>query len=77
MLIEYSLFPLLDYLPYNKNSAILELKQRFNFQKYEVKHGESIFTRFYQCYILPEKFGIDKRRLHLSNLIASGQETKS
>ena len=40
------------------------------------KHYESVWTRFYQGYILPEKFGIDKRKAHLSNLIFSGQLTK-
>ena len=40
---------------------------------YGGKHHESVFTRFYQGYILPNKFGIDKRKAHLSNLIFSGQ----
>ena len=35
-----------------------------------------MFTRFYQGYILPAKFGIDKRKAHLSNLIFSGQIQK-
>ncbi|MFB0523766.1 MAG: N-acetyl sugar amidotransferase, partial [Candidatus Bathyarchaeia archaeon] len=42
-------------------------------QDYGGKHYESIFTKFYQSYILPRKFGIDKRKAHLSNLVCSGQ----
>ena len=44
---------------------------------YGGKHYESVFTRFYQGYILPEKFKVDKRKAHLSNLIFSGQISKS
>jgi len=40
---------------------------------YGVKHGESIYARFCQSYILPEKFGFDKGRAHLSCLVVSGQ----
>merc|ERR1711907_469334 len=43
---------------------------------YGGKHYESIFTRFYQGFILPTKFNVDKRKAHLSNLIFSGQLTK-
>ena len=38
-----------------------------------MKHGESVFTKFYQSYILPKKFGFDKRRAHLSDLVCSDQ----
>jgi hypothetical protein len=48
---------------------MLELNNFSNFNIYEGKHFESIFTRFYQAYILPNKFNIDKRKVHLSNLI--------
>ena len=37
------------------------------------KHGESLFTRFFQEYYLPEKFKVDKRRSHFSSLICAGQ----
>src|SRR5207248_815022 len=43
---------------------------------YGGKHYESTFTKFYQAYILPTKFKVDKRKPHLSNLICSGQITK-
>ena len=63
----------LDFFEYNKSDAIELLKNKYNFKPYPYKHYESIFTRFYQGYILPKKFGIDKRKLHYSTLIISGQ----
>lgn len=67
----------LDYLPnYNKFDALQKLQADFGYKPYPYKHYESIFTRFYQGYILPEKFNVDKRKLHLSNLIISGQLTR-
>ena len=65
--------PLLDYEPYVKEVALNRLEADFGYRRYAYKHYESIFTRFYQGVILPRKFGIDKRRLHLSNLIVTGQ----
>lgn len=62
----------LDYLPYNKEEAKLVLQENFNWKDYGVKHGESIFTRFYQNFWLPEKYGFDKRKAHLSSQILSG-----
>lgn len=66
-------YPFLDYLDFNKQQAIEILQRDFSYKSYPYKHYESIFTRFYQGYILPEKFGVDKRKLHLATLIASGQ----
>lgn len=67
----------LDYLPYyNKNEALNILEKDFAYKPYPYKHYESIFTRFYQGYILPNKFHIDKRKLHLSTLIISNQITR-
>jgi N-acetyl sugar amidotransferase len=63
----------LDYLPYNKFNALDALERYYGFKRYPFKHYESIFTRFYQGYILPQKFGIDKRLLHLGTLVAAGQ----
>lgn len=63
----------LDYIDYSKIEALDVLTREFNYKAYAYKHYESIFTRFYQGYILPNKFGVDKRRLHLSNLIMTGQ----
>ena len=66
----------LDFIDFNKEEAIKDLEANFGYKRYPYKHYESIFTRFYQGYILPKKFGIDKRKLHLSTLIASGQITR-
>ena len=68
--------PLLDYVDYFKPRCTQELVDKIGYRAYAYKHYESIFTRFYQGYILPTKFGIDKRKLHLSTLIMSGQLTR-
>lgn len=65
----------LNYLPYDKQSAIHELEQ-IGWRSYGRKHGESLFTKLFQNFYLPEKFGYDKRRPHLSSLIVSGQMTR-
>lgn len=66
----------LDMVHYNKEAAIQALENDFGYKRYPYKHYESVFTRFYQGHILPVKFHIDKRRLHLSTLIADGQMTR-
>ena len=66
-------FDPLNYIRYVKYEAIRELQQRIDWKPYPGKHFESVITRFHQCYILPRKFGVDKRKLHLSGLIWSGQ----
>ncbi len=68
--------PILNYLDYNKDEAINKLQEELGWRKYERKHGESIFTRFFQEYYLPKKFGIDKRKMHFSSLICSNQITR-
>lgn len=68
---------LLNYLPYNKSKVKAIIASELGWRDYGGKHYESVFTRFYQGYILPVKFGIDKRKTHLSNLIFSGQITKA
>lgn len=67
----------LDYFEYNKFEALDMLTREFGYKPYPYKHYESIFTRFYQGYILPTKFGVDKRRLHLGTLVASGQMSRA
>ena len=67
----------LNYLRYNRADAIQEMHAAFGYEPYGAKHHESRYTRFYQRYILPVKFGIDKRRMHLSNLICSGQHSRA
>ncbi len=67
---------LLDYLDYDKQSAKRTLMEKYGWEDYGGKHYESMYTRFYQGWILPHKFGYDKRRMHLSTLICSGQITR-
>jgi N-acetyl sugar amidotransferase len=67
----------LDYFPYDKFKALERLQQECGYKPYPYKHYESVFTRFYQAYILPRKFGCDKRRTHLATLVASGQMTRA
>jgi N-acetyl sugar amidotransferase len=66
----------LNYVPYVKSEAMRVIQDELGWEYYGAKHHESIFTRFFQGYILPQKFGIDKRRAHLSSLICSGQMTR-
>ena len=66
----------INYVDYNKK-RIKELIQReLGWRDYGGKHYESVWTRFYQGYILPTKFNIDKRKAHLSDLIFGGQITR-
>jgi len=67
---------LLNYVDYNKEDVINILEKDLGWKNYGGKHHESVYTRFFQSYILPVKFNIDKRKAHLSNLINSGQITK-
>jgi N-acetyl sugar amidotransferase len=66
----------LNHVPFNKESAMQELIDRFGWQRYAHKHYESRFTRFYEGYWLPTKFGYDKRRAHFSSLILTGQMSR-
>jgi N-acetyl sugar amidotransferase len=63
----------LNLIPYVKEDVIKELQDRFGWEPYKNKHFESIFTRFYEGYWLPTKFGFDKRRAHFSSLILTEQ----
>lgn len=64
---------LLYHLPYNEKEVLDLLKKDLNWQDYGGKHHESHYTSFFQAYILTRKFNIDKRKLHYSALIRSGQ----
>jgi N-acetyl sugar amidotransferase len=66
----------LNLIDYKINRAISEMEQKMGWRYYGGKHHESIFTKFYQGYILPKKFGIDKRKPHYSTLICSGNMTR-
>lgn len=70
-------FSILSWSDYNKERAFRELEDAVGYRRYGGKHFESVITRFYQGYILPKKFGIDKRRYHYSLLIRSGQMTRA
>lgn len=66
----------LNYTDYNKQTVKELIQKELGWRDYGGKHYESIWTRFYQGYILPTKFNIDKRKAHLSDLIFGGQITK-
>jgi len=66
----------LDYIPYNKDEAMQLLCDKFGYQKYPQKRFESRFTRFYESYWLPTKFGYDTRKVQYSSLILTGQMTR-
>jgi hypothetical protein len=63
----------LNFVPYDKDAAKRELIDTYDFVDYGSKHQESRFTKFYQEIYLPARYGFDKRRLHYSALIVSGQ----
>ena len=66
----------LDYMQYNKQEAMDLLQNQFGWQPYPQKHFESRFTRFYESYWLPERFGYDTRRVQFSSLILTGQMSR-
>ena len=66
----------LNLVPFIKKDAEDELERRFGWQRFQHKHHESRFTRFYEDYWLPRRFGYQKRRAHFSSLIQTGQMTR-
>jgi len=66
----------LNYIPYIKEEAMQFLMDRFGWQKYPQKHFESRFTKFYEGYWQPVKFGVDKRKAQFSSLILTNQMTR-
>ena len=64
---------LLNYVPYSKSGAIETLSKEFDWKYYGGKHFESRFTKFFQSYYLPKKFGYDKKRAHLSSMVVGGE----
>ena len=67
---------LLNYMDYKKSEAMRVLQDELGWRPYGGKHYESVYTRFYQGYILKQKFGFDKRRAHLGNLVLSGDMSR-
>lgn len=66
----------LDFFPYHKEEATQFLVDHLGYQRYEQKHFESRFTKFYESYWLPVKFGYDTRKVQYSSLILTGQMTR-
>lgn len=66
----------LNLVPFVKKDAEDELARRFGWQRFQHKHHESRFTRFYEDYWLPRRFGFQKRRAHFSSLVMTGQMTR-
>ncbi len=67
----------LNYLPYIKGEALKLLEQEYGWKPYPQKHFESRFTKFYEGYWLPERFGFDTRKVQYSSLILTGQMTRA
>ena len=74
---KHKLVRLLDNVVFKKIRAMETLKKEVGWRYYGDKHYESVFTKFYQAYVLPAKFGIDKRKAHLSSLIRNGEISRS
>jgi len=66
----------LNFVPYVKHDAEETLGRLFGWKKFQHKHHESRFTRFYEDFWMPRKFGYEKRRAHFSSLIMTGQMTR-
>ena len=66
----------LNYINYDRNEAIKTMSNEFGWTNYGYKHGESLFTKLFQNYYLPKRYGFDKRKPHLSSMILSGQITR-
>lgn len=69
-------FKPLNLVPYNKKEVENLLFEKFGWEKFQHKHHESRFTRFYEDFWMPKKFGYEKRRAHFSSLILTGQMTR-
>ena len=66
----------LNYINYDLKTCLKELEEFCGYTYYGGKHHESILTRFLQCYYLPVKYNLDKRKSHFSSMIVSGQMTR-
>lgn len=69
--------PILNYVPYSKQLATETLVRELNWVPYGGKHFESIYTKWFQAFLLPRKFNIDKRLAHYSSLVLSGEMTRT
>jgi N-acetyl sugar amidotransferase len=66
----------LNYRPYSKQEAIDTLTREYGWRAYPQKHFESRFTKFFEGYWLPTRFGYDTRKVQYSSLILTGQMTR-
>ena len=66
----------LNFIEYSKEMATGLLVSQYNFRPYKQKHYESRFTKLFEGYILPRRFGFDVRSVDLSSLVLSGQITR-
>lgn len=66
----------LNYLPYSKELAIATLRDEYGWRAYPQKHFESRFTKFFEGYWLPTRFGYDTRKVQFSSLILTKQLTR-
>ncbi len=67
---------MLNYRPYVKSEALKLLEREYGWKPYPQKHFESRFTKFFEGFWLPERFGFDTRRVQFSSLILTGQMTR-
>jgi N-acetyl sugar amidotransferase len=77
MILKMEVLKPLNYIPYSKEKAIRILEKDYGWRYYGGKHYESRWTRFFQAYYLPYKFGYDKRKAHLASLVVSGQMSRT
>jgi hypothetical protein len=73
---DFSTVNILDLIPYDKKEAVNLLVREYGYKCYPHKHGESLWTLYYQSVYLPSVFGIDKRKAHLSNLVINQDMTR-
>lgn len=66
----------LDLIPYHKEEALALLEEEYGWTPYPQKHFESQFTKFFEAYWLPERFGFDTRRVQFSSLILTEQMSR-
>ena len=76
MILKMKVLKPLNYFHYSKEEAIRILEKDYGWRYYGGKHYESRWTRFFQAYYLPYKFGYDKRKAHLASLVVSGQMSR-
>lgn len=67
---------LMEFIDYRKKDVDKVLEAELDWRYYGGHHHESVYTNFFQSYLLPQKFNIDKRKTENSALIRSGQMTR-